>query len=189
MKPVDQALLDFVTIFRELDLPYAVMGGIAVRAHSIPRPTWDVDVTVQISRLDLPKLFAAVEARGYSVPESYVTGWVHEVASLPLVKFRLYSEGGGVDVDLFLAESPFQQELLRRSTVQETEVGAVSVVSPEDLILLKLFAGRERDLIDVADILFVQGALDANYLRHWASQLGVRDLLEVKLNDRPSERP
>lgn len=54
MKDVEQALLDFIDIFDELRISYAVMGGLAVRAYGVPRPTYDVDVNIVISRDDLP---------------------------------------------------------------------------------------------------------------------------------------
>lgn len=53
MKDVYDTLLDFVGVFNELELRYAVMGGLAVRAYSIPRSTWDVDLTVAIDREEL----------------------------------------------------------------------------------------------------------------------------------------
>jgi hypothetical protein len=57
------------------------------------------------------------------------------------------------------------------------------LVSPEDLILLKLLAARPRDLADIGDVLFTQGQLDKTYLRHWADELGVRAALEEALAD------
>ena len=57
------------------------------------------------------------------------------------------------------------------------------LVSPEDLILLKLLASRPRDLADIGDVLFTQGELDTTYLRHWADELGVRASLEQALAD------
>lgn len=189
MKAVDQALLDFVTIFKQLGLPYAVMGGIAVRAHSIPRVTWDVDALVGVDRSDPARFFDAVEQRGYTVPETYRRGWVDQVAGMPLVKFRIYYEGGGTDVDVFLADNDFQKEILTRSREEQTEIGSLMLVTPEDLILLKLLAARPRDLIDVADILFTQGRLDEPYMRRWASQLGIAQNLEDALSNPPTERP
>ena len=44
-----QALRDFVETFEQLQLPYVVMGGIAVRFYGIPRATYDVDFTVSIA--------------------------------------------------------------------------------------------------------------------------------------------
>ena len=46
MKDVYETLLEFVDVLNELGLRYAVMGGLAVRAYSIPRPTWDVIATI-----------------------------------------------------------------------------------------------------------------------------------------------
>jgi hypothetical protein len=46
------------------------------------------------------------------------------------------------------------------------------------LILFKLLAGRPRDLLDIKDILFMQGQLDEAYMRRWAMPLGVAGQLE-----------
>lgn len=40
MKDVDEALRDAVSVFDRLQIDYAVMGGLAVRIHSIPRARW-----------------------------------------------------------------------------------------------------------------------------------------------------
>lgn len=64
----------------------------------------------------------------------------------------------------------------RRQTV-DFENQSIHFVTAEDLILFKLLAHRPRDLGDVADVLFVQGQLDENYLHHWADQLGITDRL------------
>jgi hypothetical protein len=97
---------------------------------------------------------------------------------MPVVKFRLALAEHGIDIDVFLAESSFQAELLgrrRRATLDGT---LVWLVSAEDLILLKLLAGRPRDTADIGDILFTQGKLDEAYMREWAERLGVRGQLE-----------
>jgi hypothetical protein len=57
------------------------------------------------------------------------------------------------------------------------------IVSPEDLILLKLLARRPRDLSDVGDVLFMSGQLDETYMRHWAAELGIADELERALGE------
>ena len=55
--------------------------------------------------------------------------------------------------------------------------------SAEDLILLKLLAGRPKDMLDVADILFIQEDLDTGYLRTQAASLAVGPMLEQALED------
>jgi hypothetical protein len=161
------------------------MGGIAVRVHGIPRPTHDIDFTLALGRERLPELYDAVRGLGYTVPEEFAGGWVDQVAGMPLVKFRLYLAGQGLDIDVFLAESRFQSELLARRRRAQLEETPVWIVSPEDLILLKLLARRPRDLADIGDILFTQGQLDEAYLRHWAQELGVLAELEKVLAEPP----
>ena len=54
MKDIASSLHDLVGLFERLGIPYAVMGGLAVRIYGIPRPTFDVDFTVALERDRLP---------------------------------------------------------------------------------------------------------------------------------------
>ena len=190
MNDVDQALRDIVALCDEMGVEYAVMGGLAVRVHSLPRATHDVDLALSIDRSRLPEFFAKVSERGYAVPESYLKGWIDEVAKMSLVKVRVYLPGGGVDVDIYLAETPFLREAISRRILAESEAAKMYVVSAEDLLLLKLLANRPRDRVDVLDILFMQGELDEAYMHRWAAQLGVSEALAQALANRPGdERP
>jgi hypothetical protein len=178
MNGLSRAVHDLVQLFEQLRSPYALMGGLAVRVYGIPRPTYDIDFTVAMERSRLAEFYQGVQALGYAVPEQYAAGGVDRVAGMPLVKIRLYLEDRGVDVDLFLAESAYQREALSRRVRQDIEGRPVWIVSPEDLVLLKLVAHRPRDIADVGDVLFTQGQLDEAYLRRWAAPLGVLEELE-----------
>jgi hypothetical protein len=57
-------------------------------------------------------------------------------------------------------------------------------VTAEDLILLKLIAGRTRDRADIDDLLLARSELDEPYLRRWAGQLGVEAKLDEVLASR-----
>jgi predicted nucleotidyltransferase len=94
-------------------------------------------------------------------------------------------ENHAIDVDVFLAESEFQQQIIARRQRVELDNSSLMLVSPEDLILLKLLAGRPRDYTDVQDILFTLGTLDEKYMRHWAKELGLSQKLEKALNQSP----
>lgn len=159
------------------------MSGIAVRIHGIPQSAHNIDFMAALARQSLPQFFSRASNKGFTVSEAYESGWVDQVAGMPLVKLRMSLESHGVDVDIFLAESDFQRSLLKRQQSHDDEGRAVGFVSPEDLILLKLIANRPRDLSDVADVLFVQGQLDEAYLRHWADELGVRPQLTKALEE------
>jgi hypothetical protein len=86
-----------------------------------------------------------------------------------------------IDIDVFLAESKYQASLLARRRWMKLNGIEAWLVSPEDLVLLKLMANRPRDLVDVGDVLFVQGQLDIAYMREWADALGIQDRLETAL--------
>jgi len=176
-----KTLHDFATLFERLQVPYAIMGGWAVRMYGLPRPTYDVDFTIAIDRERLPELYDTATEMGFTVPEQFVSGWVDTVAGMPLVKFRLYLLDRGIDVDVFLAESEYQQELMRRRRSYDLDGQLVCFVSPEDLILLKMLAARPRDIGDIEDVLLAQSDLDAAYMRKWAVELGVAKKLEEVL--------
>ena len=54
----------------------------------------------------------------------------------------------------------------------------MEVISPEDLILVKLLSDRPRDTEDVRQILLESsGDLDFKYLEEWAGSLGVLQFL------------
>ena len=184
MTDLTAVIHDLVRIFDRLGMPYAIMGGIAVRAHGIPRPTYDVDFTLAVPRDRLGELFKAIADRGYTVPEQYSRGWVDTVGGMPLVKVRLFLEGRSVDADMFIAETPFQSEVLSRRITADVDGLSVKLVSAEDLILFKLVAARPRDLLDIQDVLFTQGELDEPYLRRWAGPLGVEAKLDEVLATR-----
>jgi predicted nucleotidyltransferase len=185
MNALTRSLVELTELFDRLGLVHVVMGGLAVRAYGIPRATYDIDFTLAIDRGQLPRLYEAVKAVGYTVPEAYAAGWVDQVAGMPLVKFRRAIEGNGIDIDVFLAESPFQREILVRRRREDLDGFVLHLVSPEDLILLKLIAGRPRDMADVYDILFIQGDLDRSYMTLWADRLGVSDRLAAVLAGPP----
>ncbi len=172
-------LHEFASLFDRLGIPYAIMGGWAVRVYALPRPTYDVDFTIVLDRDRLPELYRAVEDAGFTVPDQYQRGWIDSVADMPIVKCRLYLADHGIDIDIFLAESEYQQGLMRRRVQHSVGGKPAWFVTVEDLILLKLIAGRHRDRGDIDDLLLTRSELDEAYLRRWAGPLGV----EAKLDE------
>lgn len=97
-------------------------------------------------------------------------------------------------VDIFIPKPhPFQQSQLERAQTQrfsfETEFSA-RFASPEDTVLSKLQWYRlgnqvsERQWRDILGILKTRaGELDLNYLRKWAQELQIADILELALSE------
>jgi len=181
---VQDVLFELIETLNAHDIPYAVMGGLAVRVYALPRPTQDVDITVSLSPDQSLELLDIVERAGFDVPETYRKGWTDQEGKMPLVKVGRYVGDHRIDVDVFLTHSKFQQSMMARRCAVTLEEREVWLVSPEDLLLLKLAAGRPRDKIDVQDLLFTLGDLDEAYMRKWAEKLGVADSLQQALLER-----
>ena len=178
MKNVTDTLHTLVRLMDQLSIDYAVMGGFAVRAHGVPRPTYDVDLAIALQRDRFATLFDSLRDLDFVIPEVYESEWVDRVQELPVLKLRRYIRDESLDVDLFLVEGDFLIEVMNRRSKLDAEGKVLWVVSPEDLILFKLMAGRPRDWGDIADVFFIQSSLDTQYMRQWATKLGVGQQLE-----------
>ncbi|HEX9613944.1 MAG TPA: nucleotidyltransferase [Bacteroidota bacterium] len=147
------------------NLGYAIIGGIAATVYGSGRTTIDVDLIVQtdISALDLVyKAFASDFVPLKEKPLEFF----RQYFVLPVIHKALH-----VKLDVSAALSGFEQTALKRA--KRLPFGSVSAVfcSPEDLILFKLVANRDRDLVDVKDIVARnKQRLDLAYLRTTAAQ-------------------
>ena len=82
-----------------------------------------------------------------------------------------------------LAESDFQKSVIARRQQRQTDGIEGWFATPEDLILLKLMAERTRDQADVADVFFVNGQLDIDYMRRWAGELDVLEAFDRAIRE------
>jgi hypothetical protein len=81
---------------------------------------------------------------------------------------------GPFPVDLLLPRDEHDRRALQRRRRKRIDKNLVWVVGPEDLVILKLKAGRLRDFEDVISVVLRQGEkLDLDYLKDWAKRLGL----------------
>jgi hypothetical protein len=67
--------------------------------------------------------------------------------------FPFVHEGTGIPVDVVLAGPGLEEEFLDRAIDVQIEGTVVPVISPEDLIVTKVVAGRPKDIEDVSGVL------------------------------------
>jgi hypothetical protein len=98
-----------------------------------------------------------------------------------------------IQIDLLLASSDFHKTALERAVpITLPAIGQeVSVVACEDLIVLKLLAGRLIDQADAAALLRVnREALDMGHLGKWIRNLGLQSEFRTVWNEAlPGEAP
>lgn len=149
----------------ESGVKYALIGGFAVACHGLPRATQDVDFLISVPRLLLPDLLQSFQQRGFSVDQAVV---LRELRDDHLSAIRY----GDIRVDLLDAVLPVFRRAVERAGDHVIRGRTVRVVSPEDLIVLKLIASRPSDLDDVRGILAAKrDGLDVDSLRRSVAEV------------------
>jgi hypothetical protein len=112
-----------------------------------------------------------------------------EAALNPPYQFNALDDRSALKVDFFrLAGDDYEFERFRRRIRTELFGQAAWLATAEDVLLHKLrwhtISPTDRQLTDARGIVAVSGdALDRNYLSHWASQIGVTNLLTPMLDE------
>ena len=177
------ALAPVATALDELGVPYYVGGSVASSAHGVARASLDVDVVALLGGEHVVPLIRRLEAE-YYLDEARVRSSVEARRSFNLIHLATM-----LKVDVFVSKRrPFDREALARARPETLDDGppprVFSVASLEDTVLAKLEWFRlggevsERQWSDVGGVLKTAGpAADRGYLRRWAEELGVADLL------------
>ena len=99
--------------------------------------------------------------------------------------------GSPFKIELFhINPDPFMAgRFERRIEVDYPELGRkVWLPTPEDVVVQKLRWGRDKDLSDVHDVLFVSGTeLDFSYIEKWCGEHGTLGLLEAIRRELPPD--
>ena len=187
MLPEPIAVTVLVTqVFEKLNIQYMIGGSFASTIYGMVRTTQDVDIIADMQLQHAQPFITALEGDFY-IDEEMIADSIQHKSS-----FNIIHRTTMFKVDVFIpSKSPFQQSQLSRAQKQiiisEPEVSA-NFASPEDTIIAKLEWFRkggevsERQWRDVLGILKVRaGTLDLEYLRKWAGDLNVIDLLQKAL--------
>jgi hypothetical protein len=175
--PLQRLLLDVIALLDQLRIPYALMGGFAVRTWGVPRPTYDADIAISVDEEGLNRLLQALDDAGLHVPNEHKRGFLDTVAGFRKLKVSHFEDRNVWDVDFFLVRGPFLESAFSRTRRKTMDQREINIMAPEDLILLKLIAFRRKDQLDIEEILKVASGLDFDYLRGWAAKLGLKDRL------------
>lgn len=155
MKDVLTAASEVQAFFQQQRWNFCIIGGIALGRWGQLRTTGDVDASLltrftgEIAYVD--RLLAQFRPRRNNAREFALR---HRVL--------LLHASNGIGLDIALAGLPFEERLIERATEYDFGDGiSLRTASANDMIVLKAFAGRPQDWIDVEGIIIRQGsALD-----------------------------
>lgn len=155
-------------------IPHMVTGSFASTFYGTPRTTHDIDIVIDPSAAALDQLVGAL-----SPDEYYVDLDAARDALRRRSLFNIIDMATGWKVDLIVRKDrPFSIDELARRQPAELLGVAVSVATPEDVIIAKLewskLAASERQLQDVAGILDLHPHdLDIAHIDRWVTELGL----------------
>lgn len=167
-----EAIKEVHECFTREDIPYVLIGGIALQWWGEPRFTRDVDVTVLVNLGEeekvIRKILSAFSPRISDAMEFALKN-----------RICLVRSNDGYEIDISLGIPGYEEEVIKRAVKCELEKGyTVKICSAEDLIIHKAVAGRSQDLSDIEGIIMRQGnKLDVNYIRKWLKDFS--DVLEM----------
>jgi len=149
---------------------FCFIGGVAVQRWGNPRLTQDVDLTLRTG-FGNEEEFIDVLLQAYTGrrPDARAFAISRRVLLLRTAK--------AVDVDIALGAFPFEERSIARASEWPWDEGrSLITCSANDLLVHKVFAGRDRDWADVESVLARQhGSLNLTLVR---SEL--TPLLELK---------
>jgi hypothetical protein len=163
------------TVLARLQVPAALMGGLALSVWKHARSTRDVDILVDLSDVSLATLLTELKSANIRQKRE---GSLVRLGDLQLLQLLYEPPESFMDlqVDLLIVDSEYDRQALGRRVPAVLGFSAfrLFVLQCEDLILRKLLAGRLIDLADCAALLRAnRSAVDFGYLSNWAERLDV----------------
>ena len=151
-------------------IPYMITGSIAANFYTTPRMTRDIDIVIEVEEKDAETLFSLFSSDFY-VDKNSIRNAIHNKQI-----FNIIHREGIVKVDFIIRKDTNYRNLEfknRRSIVFERQ--KIFIVSPEDLILSKLFWARESlsemQIRDVNNLFKTIHNLDRGYIEKWVHEL------------------
>ena len=165
--PVAELLAALAAALDRLGVAWYLFGAQAALLYGAARLTADVDVTVRLGDRPMSALVDALVAAGFELRVRDVHGFVERTRVLPLAH-----RPTGIPVDIVLAGPGPEELFLARARQETVEEVAVKVASPEDVVAMKVLAGRPKDFEDAEAIVAAQGdRLDLSLVRETLGML------------------
>lgn len=158
MNPLFEATREICGYIRQQGWEFCIIGGLAVQQWGEPRTTLDVDITLVVPWGDEEEVVDELLSR--------FTSRLSDAREFALARrVLLLTAFNGKDVDVTFGALPFELEMVSRAKMLEFAPGVEApCCSAEDLFIMKVFAGRPRDIIDAQSIVARQQRLDHVYI-------------------------
>ncbi|MEO6776402.1 MAG: nucleotidyltransferase [Kofleriaceae bacterium] len=145
-------------LFKARRTKYVLIGGVAVTAVGEPRFTADLDALIYVDLRGVRDLVLYATRHGFTADVEAEVEAVAAGGSAQLVRGRFH-------LDLVVRSLFIEDQALARARTIKLFRRAARFPSPEDLLVLKLVAGRDQDMLDARGIVRRHGNhLDRRYI-------------------------
>jgi hypothetical protein len=159
-RAVAEVLSALAAAMQERRLRWYLFGAQAAILWGSPRLSADVDVTADIQPEALDAYITAMRTHGFDlvftdadfVERTRVLPFLHRASRMP--------------VDVVFAGPGLEDEFLQRAISVDVDGTLIPVISPEDLVITKVLAGRPKDVEDIRGVLHERrDSLDVERIR------------------------
>lgn len=173
-------------VFEKMGIPYLIGGSLASILHGMVRTTQDADLVAKMRPEHLHEFVSELQDE-FFIDEEMIADAIRSKSSFNIIHCETMFK-----VDVFIpSPRPFLESQIARAQRQTFTFGSdisANFAGPEDTILSKLEWYRmgvsERQWRDILGVLKTcTNNLDLDYLRKWADELEVSDLLERALQE------
>lgn len=168
----------------QADIPYMLTGSFAANFYAMPRMTRDIDIVVEVDP-SCSATFSKVFEDEFYVDSDSIQEAVGEEGM-----FNIIHQGTIWKVDFIIRKkSLYRLTEFKRRRLVELEGVTIWIVSPEDLILSKLYWSKdsfsEMQLKDIQNLFSSIKNLDVGYIEQWIPHLQLEPVYKA-LNERHS---
>jgi len=133
---------DMLQVLLDSGVKFLLVGAYAMGAHGFPRATGDIDIWVEPSAENSPRVYRAMAAFG-----APLHGIDETTFSTPRVVFQIGVAPRRVDIITTISGVGFE-EAYEHCQLVEIEGMRIPVLSLDDLIRNKRATGRDKDRLD-----------------------------------------
>lgn len=158
-------------------IAYMLTGSLAANFYAVPRMTRDIDIVIEIDRFEIGKFCQRFEKDFYLTKASILEAVEHEGM------FNIIHNHSVFKIDFIIRkDSSYRNTEFRRRNRIELDGTQIWIVSPEDLIISKLFWAKDSlsdlQLRDVKNLRASIKNLDEKYIGNWVQKLELNTIYE-----------
>lgn len=170
-------LLDVISMLNERHIPYAVIGAFAASFYGVIRASVDADAVISIhGAQEAMNLCKDFQSQGFGV--EYRRGEAGDPINAVInLRDSFYNR-----VDLLIGIQKMTEDVFGRTQQAQFMGASIKIISLEDFIALKIFAGGPKDIQDVMGVVRVSGQkINLDFLKQLTAGYGTDSIERLNL--------